>query len=134
MGCTKPERHFESRTRPKTPRDLLAHQCINVRHGPAEIYPWEFANGKQSVAVGVAGPLIVDDADLSFRAALDGVGLAFVDDDRVAAPLASGALARVLEVWCPPFPGFLLDYPSRRQLPAALSALIDTLRLGSPGD
>ena len=45
--------------------------------------------------------------------------------------LTSGALVRVLEDWCQPFPGFFLYYPSRRQLPVALSALIDTLRLGS---
>lgn len=78
--------------------------------------------------VGVAGSLIVDDVKLSIRVALDGVELAFVDDDRVAEHLASGALVGVLEDWCPPFPGFFLYYPSRRQLPAALSALIDTLR------
>jgi DNA-binding transcriptional LysR family regulator len=71
----------------------------------------------------------VDDVELSIRAAIDGVGLTFVDDDRVAAHLASGALVRVLEDWCPPFPGFFLYYPSRRLLPASLSALIETLRL-----
>lgn len=68
------------------------------------------------------------------RAAVDGVGLAFVSEERVATHLASEALVRVLEDWCLPFPGFFLYYPSRRQLPAALSALIDTLRLGSRAD
>jgi len=63
------------------------------------------------------------------QAALDGLGLARVAEERVAPFLASGALVRVLEDWCPPFPGFFLYYPSRRQQPAALSALIDTLRL-----
>ena len=67
--------------------------------------------------------------ELSIRAAIDGVGLAFVDDDRVAAHLSNGALVRVLEDWCPPFPGFFLYYPGRRQLPPALSALIEALRL-----
>jgi len=77
----------------------------------------------------VSGPLIVDDVDLVVRAALDGVGLAFLGDDRAAPYLASGTLTRVLEDWCPPFPGFFLYYPSRRQQPAALTALIETLRL-----
>ncbi len=122
-------RYFESRAKPKTPRDLVHHRCINVRHGSGAIYRWEFDKGKQSLVVGVAGPLVVDDVELSIRAALDGVGLAFVDDDRVAGHLASGALMRVLDDWCPPFPGFFLYYPSRRQLPPALSALIETLRL-----
>jgi hypothetical protein len=56
---------------------------------------------------------------------LDGVGLAFMSDELAALHLASGALVRVLEDWCPPFPGFFLYYPSRRQQPAALSALIE---------
>jgi len=77
----------------------------------------------------VNGPLIVDDVETLVRAAIDGVGLAFVSDERVAAQLASGELIRVLEDWCQPFPGFFLYYPSRRQQPAALSALINALRL-----
>jgi len=79
--------------------------------------------------VAVNGPLVVDDVEILVRAAIDGVGLAFVSDERVAAQLASGELIRVLEDWCQPFPGFFLYYPSRRQQPAALAALIDTLRL-----
>jgi DNA-binding transcriptional LysR family regulator len=63
------------------------------------------------------------------RAAIDGIGLAFVGEDKGAQQLASGELIRVLEDWCQPFPGFFLYYPSRRQQPAALSALISTLRL-----
>jgi DNA-binding transcriptional LysR family regulator len=93
------------------------------------VYRWDFDKGKQSLTLAVTGPLIVDDMELATRAALDGVGLAWLDDERAAPHLASGALVRVLEDWCPPFPGFFLYYPSRRQLPAALSALIDTLRL-----
>jgi DNA-binding transcriptional LysR family regulator len=93
------------------------------------VYRWEFDKGKHSLAVTVNGPLIVDDVEVMIRAAIDGVGLAFMSEDRAATHLASGALVRVLEDWCPPFPGFFLYYPSRRQLPAALSALIETLRL-----
>jgi DNA-binding transcriptional LysR family regulator len=63
------------------------------------------------------------------QAAFDGAGPAWVAEDRITDHLASGALVRVLEDWCPPFPGFFLYYPSRRQQPAALAALVETLRL-----
>lgn len=122
-------RYFESHARPTSPRDLLNHRCINFRHGSEGVYRWEFDQGDQSLTVAVDGPLVVDDVALAIRAALDGVGLAYVDEERVAQHLARGTLMRVLDDWCQPFPGFFLYYPSQRQLPAALAALIDTLRL-----
>lgn len=122
--------YFKSHATPKTPHDLVNHRCINFRHGSGgDVYRWEFEKGKKSLSVAVSGPLILDDVELMVRAALDGVGLVFVSDDFVAPHLASGALIRVLEDWCQPFPGFFLYYPSRRQQPAALTALINTLRL-----
>ena len=124
--------YFDSHPRPKSPRDLLQHRCINFPHGRDKIYRWEFDKGKQSLTVAVNGPLIVDDVDLVIRAALDGVGLAYLGEDRAAPHLDSGALVRVLEQWCQPFPGFFLYYPSRRQQPGALSAVIDALRLENP--
>jgi len=114
---------------PKSPRDLPGHRCINFRHGSAGVYRWEFEKGRKSLSVGVDGPLIVDDLDMVIRAAIDGVGLAFMSEDHAAPHLASGALARVLQDWCQPYPGFFIYYPSRRQQPAAVSALIDALRL-----
>src|SRR5499427_6794899 len=121
--------YFKSHGKPKSPRDLLRHQCINFRHGDAGLYRWEFEKGKKCLSVAVSGPLIVDDENLLTQAALDGVGLAFISDERVVPYLESGTLVRVLESWCQPFPGFFLYYPSRRQQPAALSALIETLRI-----
>ena len=38
--------------RPKTPRDLVLHRCINFRHGDTGLYRWEFQKGKKSLAVG----------------------------------------------------------------------------------
>ena len=76
----------------------------------------------------VKGPLIVDDVEVLVHAALEGIGLAFTLEDHVASHLASGALVRVLEDWCPPFAGYFLYYPSRRQQPPALSAFIEALR------
>ena len=121
--------YFASHARPKSPHDLLEHRCINFRHGSEGIYRWEFDKGEQSLVVAVNGPLITNDIALLLRAALDGVGLAYVAEEHAVPHLASGALLRVLEDWCEPFPGFFLYYPSRRQQPAALSALIEVLRL-----
>ena len=121
--------YFRSHPRPKSPRDLLRHRCINFRHGSAGAYRWEFDNAKQSLTVAVNGPLVVDDVEIMTRAVIDGVGLAFMTEEHASPHLASGVLVRVLEDWCPPFPGYFLYYPSRRQQPAALAALIEALRL-----
>lgn len=121
--------YFDAHPRPRSPRELTNHRCLNFRHGAGETYRWEFDKGKQSLAVAVDGPLVVDDVQLLIRAAIDGVGLTFLMEGHAAPYLADGRLIRVLEDWCEPFAGYFLYYPSRRQQPGALSALIDTLRL-----
>lgn len=74
--------YVKSQGRPKSPRDLLGHRCINFRHGDAGLYRWEFEKGKKSLSVAVNGPLIVDDLDLVIRAALEGVGFAYMSEKR----------------------------------------------------
>jgi len=76
--------------------------------GSAGVYRWEFDKRDESLTVAVDGPLNVDDVEISIHAAIDGVGLAFSFEEHVAPHLASGALVRVLEDWCPPFAGFFL--------------------------
>ena len=75
------------------------------------------------------GPLIFDDEGMVIDAALAGVGLAYVLEEQVASLLQAGALVRIFEDWCPPFPGFFLYYPGRRQLSPALMAFIDAIRV-----
>jgi DNA-binding transcriptional LysR family regulator len=122
--------YFGSHPKPKEPRDLTAHRCLRYRMGASgSVYRWEFEKLGKPVTVSVSGPLIFNDVDLMLRAALDGVGLAFVLEDQVIDHLASGRLVRVLEDWCPPFDGFFLYYPSRRHQSPALQALVETLRV-----
>lgn len=121
--------YFDTHPRPKVPRDVLHHHCINFRHGSAGLYRWEFEKGRKSLSVAVSGPLIVDDLELIIRGAVEGVGLAFVADQEIASELADGRLVRVLQDWCQPYPGFFIYYPSRRQQTAALSALVSILRV-----
>jgi len=122
--------YLESHPKPKTPRDLTAHRCIRYRMGRGgPVYRWEFEKRGKPVTVSVSGPLIVDDVELTIRAARDGLGLAFALEEHAAGHIAGGALVRVLEDWCPPFDGFFLYYPSRRHQPPALQALVDALRV-----
>jgi len=121
--------YFAAHPKTNSPHELTSHRCINLRGGSSGPYRWEFEKGGETLVVDVNGPLVLDDADLMIRAATDGLGLTFSFEEYVAPQIASGALVRVLEDWCPPFAGYFLYYPSRRQQPAALSALIETLRV-----
>jgi DNA-binding transcriptional LysR family regulator len=117
---------------PKTPRDLRSHRCINLRLPSAgTIYKWEFERGAEKMDIAVDGPLIFDAGGMVVDAALAGVGLGFVLEDRALHYFKSGALVRVLADWCPPFPGFYLYYPGRRQVSPALAAFIDAVRVPS---
>jgi DNA-binding transcriptional LysR family regulator len=121
--------YFKSHPAPASPRDLREHSCIAFRVGTSGIYRWGFEKGGQKVSVNVKGPLVLDDLEMMIEAALDGVGLAFTFEEDVAALISKGRLIRVLEDWCSTFPGFFLYFPSRKNQPAALKALIDALRL-----
>src|SRR5436309_14570985 len=89
--------YFGSHPKPNSPHDLPNHRCINLRGGSAGPYRWEFEKGGEVLAGDVSGPLIVDDADLMIRAAIDGLGLTFSFEEYVAPQIASGALVRVLD-------------------------------------
>jgi DNA-binding transcriptional LysR family regulator len=124
--------YFADHPRPETPQDLAGHRCINLRMPTAgSLYAWELEKGTRQLHVRVEGQLVFNNARMMARAALDGMGLACVLEDLVAAPLADGRLIRVLADWCPPFAGYHLYYPSRRQPSAAFSLLVDALRYRS---
>jgi DNA-binding transcriptional LysR family regulator len=130
MAVVGSPQYFASHPAPSTPQDLRKHRCINFRLPSAGmLYKWEFEKGSRKIEVGVDGPLIFDDEGMVTDAALAGVGLAYLIEDQVAPLLRAGALARVLEDWCPPFPGFFLYYPGRRQVSPALAAFIDAIRV-----
>ncbi|MFY1827193.1 LysR substrate-binding domain-containing protein [Myxococcus fulvus] len=126
--------YLSARGRPKHPRDLHAHDCINYRHlRSGTMYRWEFSDKGRDLTVAVEGRLVVNDNELMIRGALDGVGLAYVMEHTVERELADKRLVRVLANYCPPFPGLFLYYPSRAQLPLKLRALVDFLRARRSG-
>lgn len=119
--------YFERHPKPLQPADLHQHRCLRFRFSSGVIYRWEFGQAGQEFEIDVDGPLICNDNALMQAAAKQGVGLAHLMEDLVREDLARGALIRVLDDWCPPFPGFYLYYPSRAQMPLKLRVLIDFL-------
>ncbi len=121
--------YFATRPKPQTPQDLAGRRCVNLRLLTfGGLYAWELEKGGREVKVRVEGQLAFDNPAMTLRAAMAGFGLACVLEDHVAAHVASGSLIRVLEDWCPPFAGYQLYYPSRRQPSAAFTLLVDALR------
>jgi DNA-binding transcriptional LysR family regulator len=117
---------------PRSPRDLIAHRCINLRMATrGNLYAWEFEKDGQALNVRVEGSFIVNDSIMALRCALAGHGLAcVVEDAAVLDQLRKGTLVRVLEDWCLPFAGHHLYYPSRRNLSPAFRVVMEELRKG----
>ena len=115
--------------RPLTPHDLAQHDCINLRQTTrGGLYAWEFEKDGRELNVRVEGRLTLNNMGLIRKAAVAGMGLAMGMDDHMQGEIASGQLVRVLEDWCPPFAGYHLYYPSRRQPSPAFSLVVDALR------
>ena len=120
------------------PQDLTDHNCINLRLPTyGGLYAWEFEKQGRELRVRVDGQLVLNGTGPMLNAALGGLGVAYVPEDLAAPHIASGTLIRVLEDWCPPYSGYHLYYPSRRQPSAAFTLVVNALRhsgsTSSPG-
>src|SRR3954462_9494526 len=129
MAVVAARSYFSTRRQPRTPQELTEHACINLRlptHGG--FYVWEFRKGGRELKVRVQGRAIFNALALMQDAALEGLGLAYLPEDRVEGLIKNGRLMRVLADWCPPRPGYHLYYPSRRQPAPAFALVVDALR------
>ncbi|MCX2864706.1 LysR family transcriptional regulator [Paucibacter sp. PLA-PC-4] len=121
--------YFEHHPKPKTPQDLTSHRCINQRMPTSGgLYVWDFSRRGKQVNVRVDGPLIFNTAPPQVDAALAGLGISLLPEDELGRHLLDGSLVRVLEDWCPPFAGYHLYYPSRRQPSPAFTLVLKALR------
>ena len=123
--------YFRSWPEPTKPQDLVEHNCINLRlptHGG--LYAWEFEKGSRELKVRVDGQLYFSTTTQMLHAGLAGLGLAYLPEGLVQPHINKGRLKRVLADWCPPYPGYHLYYPTRRQPSAAFTLLVEALRRG----
>jgi DNA-binding transcriptional LysR family regulator len=125
--------YFADHRPPKTPGDLIRHRCINQRQVGGGLYAWEFERRGRELEVRVEGQVTINTSPHIVAAALDGAGIAFLPEGEFAPHIEQGRLVRVLEDWCPPFPGYHLYYPSRRHASPAFSLVLEALRVRSGG-
>lgn len=129
MACVGTPSYFAECGTPETPHDLTRHRCINLRLPTSGgLYAWEFEKEGREMNVRVEGQLVFDDLSMVLQAATEGLGLAMTMEDWAAPLIGEGKLVRVLEDWCPPFPGYHLYYPNRRHRQPAFSLVVDALR------
>lgn len=125
--------YFRNNPVPRTPHDLAGHNCVNLRlQTLGGLYAWEFEQDGRPMNVRVDGQFTSSDTELILEAGLAGRGLICLPSDHLAPYIASGALVRVLADWCPPFAGYFLYYPSRRQVSPAFRLLVEGLRWREP--
>lgn len=121
--------YFERYPLPDTPQDLMEHQCINIRLPTyGGLFPWDLEKDGREVNVRVDGQLVFNNIGMRLNSTLDGLGLAYMPEDQVLPYIADGRLIRVLEDWCPYFPGYHIYYPNRRHTSPAFALLVDALR------
>lgn len=120
--------YLDGRPRPELPADLHHHDCIQRRFTDGSLYRWELERDGKAIELAVTGSLIVNDDALMLDAALAGQGLALLIEGLAAEALVQGKLMRLMEDWCPAFPGLFLYYPSRRLMRPALRAFVDFLK------
>ncbi|MES2181294.1 MAG: LysR family transcriptional regulator [Pseudomonadota bacterium] len=130
MAVVAAPSYFKKNPIPKSPHDLISHRCINIRfptYGGVDV--WEFERRGQKLKIRVDGQLIFNTTPHITDAALGGTGIAYLPEAEFAPHIEEGRLTRVLEQWCPPFSGYHLYYPSRKQSSPAFSIVVEALRL-----
>lgn len=120
--------YFQNRPRPAKPDDLHGHQCMVSRLPGGELYRWQFQRGEESIEIDPTGPLTLDNYHLMIAAALEGAGLAWINEWAVTEHIAAGRLIKVLEDWSPRLSGLRLYYPGHRHLPAGMKAFLALVR------
>jgi DNA-binding transcriptional LysR family regulator len=126
--------YFLKNPAPVTPAELSNHRCIRNRWAGGGIFRWEFERGSEKINMEVPGALTLDEQSLILKAAVAGLGLAYISDAFARDAIASGDLQYALEDWRPESLPLCLYYPRSRHPTAALRAFVKSIRSTSTID
>lgn len=122
--------YLAARGTPTHPRELLQHRCIGWRPAPnAAPYRWEFEEDGVPFDIAVEPQITTNDLRLMLRSALNGAGITFATEETFQPYIATGELVPLLQDFLPPFPGFFLYFPQKRNMAPKLRALVDHVHL-----
>ena len=117
--------YLSRRGTPRTPTDLVDHNCISFIRGGRTFSSWRFGQNGQWTTVRVSGDRVLDDASLAREWAVSGAGIIFKTEIEQRRDLQSGKLVRLLTEWeTDPYPLHAL-LPSGRFVPNRVRALVD---------
>ncbi|WP_242129418.1 LysR family transcriptional regulator [Sphingobium sp. Sx8-8] len=120
--------YFARHGTPAEPADLARHICVRNMYPSGVAYPWSFGRGGDEIDIDASGPLALHDHELMIEAALAGIALAYVWEDRARPYVESGRLVSCLADWIAPEDWLYLYYPTRKYLSAGMRAIIAALR------
>ncbi len=125
--CGSPE-YFARRGVPRTPEDLLEHNCLTLSSNSGQQRGWTFRRDDQIAAVRVAGSLSCNDGEILFEWMRQGLGIGWRSTWEVQAALARGELVTVLDDYALPDYDIQALYPQQRFVPAKVQAFIAYLK------
>jgi DNA-binding transcriptional LysR family regulator len=117
--CCAAPGYLRDRGTPRTPRDLLQHDCI-LFTPLAPRGRWTFRSGGRTVEIAVRGRLVVNSLPLARDAAMRGLGIVRAPEALVAEGVAAKELVEVLAAYAPPSrPAYAVHASGGRVAPAA---------------
>jgi hypothetical protein len=84
--------YFEQRGKPKTPDDLVGHDCVRIRFSSGTYVAWRFRVKRRDLEVHVEGRLGVNSVAVARQAAIDGLALVQTPPIFIAGDLAARRL------------------------------------------
>lgn len=121
------QRYLEKQGTPKTPDELVKHNCLTFRTNPgSNIWKFKKAEGVLS-EIGVSGNLYANDGESLVAAAVEGHGIVLVPEWLVSQELGRGSLQELLTNYqaIPRETPLFALYPRQRHLPPKVRVFID---------
>jgi DNA-binding transcriptional LysR family regulator len=116
--------YLAARGEPKTPDDLVGHDCISIADLAAE-RTWKFSKAGREIAAPIKSRLIVNDSEAAIDAAIAGAGIARVMSYKMEAARRAGALTILLKAYeLEPLPMHIV-YAERKPMPLKIRAFLD---------